>query len=275
MAAPHVTGVAALILAQNPSLTAAAVRSRLTAYALGPASPYGAGLVNAYNSLTQSHGPATQRFARLYSATTGALAQTVPAQPGGDFTFRQVEDGSYFVYGGTDESEDKQLGTPGRLWGAFGELAAPSAVTVLGAQPVHVSFSIGFPVESEPNNAVGTANHLMIGGYVQGAIMDTLTLDVYRVRIPEPATYTFETSGWVGACGFALEGATAISLFDAAGTPVTSVGFVDGPNFNFCSRLTRTLSPGTYHVAVAGRFGGIFGGRIFGGRYRLQARVGS
>src|SRR5206468_1888610 len=50
MAPPHVAGVAALVLSQTPSLTAAALRSRLTSYATGPESPYGAGLVNAYNS---------------------------------------------------------------------------------------------------------------------------------------------------------------------------------------------------------------------------------
>jgi len=73
MASPHVAGVAGLLLAQTPSLNAGALRTRLTDYAVGPATLYGAGLVNAYNSLTQSHGPPTQLFALLYSATTGAL----------------------------------------------------------------------------------------------------------------------------------------------------------------------------------------------------------
>jgi hypothetical protein len=136
---------------------------------------------------------------------------------------------------------------------------------------VRVSFSIGLPIQHEPNHSIATANRLVIGGYIHGAIVDTLTDDFYRVQIPAAATYTFETSGWVGACGFALEDATAIALFDAAGTFITSVGFIDGARFNRCSRLTRTLSPGTYYVAVAGSFGGGF----FGGRYRLQARVGT
>ena len=271
MAAPHVSGVAALVLAQTPSLTAAALRSRLTSYAVGPASPYGAGLVNAYNSLTQSIGPATERYARLYSATTGAIVQTVLAEARGDFAFSRVEDGAYFLYGGTSDGGDQQVGSPGNLWGAFGESAVPSAFTVLGGGPYRVSFSIGFPMPLQPSHARESAAPLVIGGYVQGGIVDTLTLDWYRVRIPESATYTFETSGWVAACGFALEEATAIGLFDAAGTIITSAGFVDPDRFNFCSRLTRTLSPGTYYVAVAGAVGGGF----FGGRYRLQARVGS
>ena len=93
---------------------------------------------------------------------------------------------------------------------------------------------------------------------------------MYRVTIPAAATYTFETSGWGAACGFALEDATAIGLFDAGSSFITSAGFIDRTHLNFCSRLTRSLSPGTYYVAVAGSFGG----GVFGGRYRLQARLG-
>jgi len=271
MATPHVTGVAALVLAQTPSLTAAAVRSRLTGYASGQQSPYGAGLVNAYNSLTQTHGPPTDRHARLYSATTGAIAQTVRAEAGGAFTFRNVEDGTYVLYGGTSDGGDEPLGGPGSLWGAFGESASPSPFTVLGEGPYRVSFSVGIPLQVQPNHTIETASVLAVGGYVQGAIVHTDTIDVYRVQIPQSATYTFETSPWVGSCGFALEEATEIGLFDAAGTFITSASFVDPGRFNFCSRLTRTLSSGVYYVAVAGQFGG----GVFGGRYRLQARAGT
>jgi len=269
MATPHVAGVAALVLAQTPSLTAAELRSRLTSYATGPQSPYGAGLVNAYNSLTQTFGPPTQRLARLYTATTGAIAQTVLAEAGGAFTFSHVEDGTYFLYGGTIDG-DQSLGAPGSLWGPFGELAIPTPLTVLGAGPYRVSFSIGVPMQVRPNHTIQTASGLALDGYVQAAIVDSRTLDVYRVQIAQPGSYTFETSPWVGACGFALEDATQIGLFDAAGTFLTSASFLDPRRYNFCSRLTRTLSPGTYNVAVAG----VFGGGVFGGRYRLQARVG-
>jgi len=267
MASPHVAGVAALLLAQTPSLTASALRTRLTSYAVGPATQYGAGLVNAYNSLTQSHGPPTRLYALLYSATTGAMVQAVIAEAGGAFAFSQVEDGMYFVYGATDESGDQQVGVPGRLWGALGGAAAPTTITVFSAGPYPASFAIGIPAQVQPNHTIASANGLAIGGYTRGIIVDSTAIDVYRVRIPVAGSYTFETSGWVAACGFALEEATAIGLFDAGGQLITSTDFIDPQHLNFCSRLTRSLSPGTYYIGVAGLFTGL--------RYQLQARSGS
>ncbi|HVH66712.1 MAG TPA: S8 family serine peptidase [Gemmatimonadales bacterium] len=267
MAAPHVSGVAALLLAQTPSLAASDLRSRLTNYSVGPATAYGAGLVNAYNSLTQTHGPSIQLYARLYSAVTGDTVQTVPADASGAFAFRDVEDGIYLVYAGTDEAADQRLGIPGRLWGAFGGLAAPGRVTVFGAGAHAASFSIGFPAEVEPNHTISGANLLAIGGYAQGVIVDTLTPDVYRVLIPAAGSYTFQTSGWVADCGIALEEATAVGLYDGNGSLITGVDFIDSAHLNYCSRLTRTLASGTYYIGVYGAFNG--------GRYRLQARAGS
>src|SRR6266550_1695218 len=67
MAAPHVAGVAALVLSQSPGLDAAQLRARLISYVVGPATSYGAGLVNAYNSLTATSGPPSTLHARLYA----------------------------------------------------------------------------------------------------------------------------------------------------------------------------------------------------------------
>lgn len=266
MATPHVSGVAALVLAHEPGLTASAVRTRLTTYAVGPATAYGAGLVNAYNSLTQSFGPPTQLYAVLYSASTGGVVRQVAAQMGGAFTFNGVPDGAYLVYGGTDEGGDQLVGIPGRLWGAFGGSAFPSAVSVLGAGPSLVSFPIGFPPQVQPNHTIASANVLAIGGYARSTYVDTTMIDYYRVTVPVSGIYTFETSGWGGSCGFALEEATALGLFDASGTFITSTGFIDPGHYNFCTRLTEVLGAGSYYVGVAGAFQP--------GRYQLQARAG-
>src|SRR4029077_174897 len=217
MASPHVAGVAALLLAKTPSLTASDLPTRLTTYAVGPATQYGVGLVNAYNSLTQTHGPPTQLYALLYSAVTGSVVQRVATDPGGGFAFRHLEVGVYFLYGAADEGGDQQLGVPGRLWGALGGPASPSSITVLRTGPYSGSFAIGLPAQVQPNHTLASANDLAIGGYTQGPLADNSQLDVYRVKVPAEGTYTFETSGWVGTCGWALEEATAIFLYDATG----------------------------------------------------------
>ncbi len=268
MAAPHVTGVAALVLSLNPTLSAAQLRSRLTSYAvnIGPANLYGAGLLNAYNSLTQTFGPPTQVYARLYDAATGAIVQTVPVA-GGAYVFSTLPDGNYDVYAGSDESGDQQLGIPGRIWGAFGLSARPSAVTIAGSGTYPASFSIGFPAEAKPNSTLATANTLVVGGYTHGNIVTPSTeVDAYRVQIPEAGTYSFETSGWIGACGLALEENTAIALYDSTGTVLTINDDIDAGHHNLCSRITATLRAGKYYVGVAG---------AYGRRYRLQARSGN
>jgi hypothetical protein len=56
-------------------------------------------------------------------------------------------------------------------------------------------------------------------------------------------------------------------MYDAGGGFLTSTDYLDPAHLNFCSRLTRTLSAGTFYVAVAGAFSH--------GRYRLQARAGA
>jgi hypothetical protein len=170
------------------------------------------------------------------------------------------------VYGASDESSDQRLGVPGRLWGALGGPATPTAITVLSAGPHTASFAIGLPAQIRPNHTFASANHLAIGGYTRAILADTLQADYYRVRIPVSGTYTFETSGWLAACGFALEEATAIGLFDAGQNLITIAEYIDPQHLNFCSSLTRSLSPGTYYVGVAGLFNGL--------QYQLQARAG-
>lgn len=269
MATPHVTGVAALLLAQNPGLSAAELRSRLTTYAVDAGSAgrddqYGAGIVNARNSLTQTLAPTRQLRAKLYDASTGNVLQTVAATGSRSYTFSGVTSGSYQVFAGEDENGDQAIGLPGRRWGAFGGSATPSSIDVAGAGTHHASFSIGRPAEQEPNDKSSDANLLVLGGYLVGATSPTDN-DSYRVLIPQPGQYTFETSPVDGACGFALEEDTVIGVFDARGTPLGSNDDIDQAATNLCSRVTLTLAPGTYRVDVKG---------LNGGAYRIQARAG-
>jgi hypothetical protein len=253
------------------------VRGRLTGFAFnlgvaGPDNTFGFGLLNARNSLTQSFAPSGTLHARLYDATTGAIVQTVPAAGNGSYAFSGVSDGNYYVFAGQDQNGDQQIGVPdaglfGRRWGSFGGTSTPTGVTVAGTGTYPASFTIARPIESEPNDATGTASALVVGGYVVGVIGSPFVdSDVYRVLIPQAGQYTFETTGYSGACGFALEDDTFLELFDVNGIPITSNDDIDLGNLNFCSRITMALSPGTYYLRVDG---------FLGGNYELQARSGN
>ena len=267
MAAPHVSGVAALAFYWDRPSSPGELYLDIYNGTVGPQSNAGVGLLNAYNSLASRHGPPTQLYVRLYSLT-GVALQTVAADPTGAFAFSGVPAGTYFVYAGADEYGDQQLGLPGRYWGAAGGAATAFAFTILGGPndpATSATFLVGFPDASGNNRNTLPGDPLPIGGYMQGHIVDSTTVDIYQVTIPTAGTYTFETSGWVGACGLAIEEATAIGLFNATPALLTSVGYIDPQHNNFCSRLSYTLTPGTYYVGVAG---------LFGRRYRIQARAG-
>src|SRR2546422_10061619 len=249
----------------------AALRARLTGFAVdvgsdGPDILYGAGIVNARNSLTQSLAPPRQLYVRIYDATGGAVVATQAAGSDGSYAFAGLSDGSYDVFAGEDEIGDKVLGSPGRRWGAFGSATAPTVVTVAKGGTYAAPFTIGLPLEHEPNDAIGDADLLYVGSSLYGTLPPG-DFDVTRIPIVTAGHYTFETSGWQGACGFALEEDTVIELYDASVHFIDRNDDINGGAFNFCSRITDFLSAGTYYLVVYGSSGGS------GGPYRLYARA--
>ncbi|MBM4186025.1 MAG: hypothetical protein FJ206_01815 [Gemmatimonadetes bacterium] len=285
MASPHVSGVAALLLAQTPALTVQGLRNRLLNYAVdvgaaGVDQVYGAGLLNARNSLTQTLGPPRRLFARLFNAASGATVATVPTT-GQNFTFSGVAPGDYWVFGGDDEDNDGVVGAPGRRWGGFGGAHTPTTVRATAQAGGSAFFVLGTAAESEPNNTIATAGLLLPGTTVHGEIQAGDAADVYRILIPVSGTYTFETSGFGGAfCRFALELNTKITLQDAQATPLESHDDIDPQDGgslvgNRCSRIRRQLTPGTYYLVVEASGGtNSQNPAPHTGRYRLEARIG-
>jgi serine protease len=277
MAAPHVAGIAALLLAQNPGLTAVQLRSRLETFATppDPSQQLGAGIVNARNALTQTLAPTRQLYARAIDAGTGAIVTTVPATAGGGaFTIGGLPAGSYYVAGGEDESGDGVIGIPDRRYALYGGNAAPIAVAVTASVGGFATLALADPLEAEPNDLVIAATPLSLGGSVRGTLSGADQVDWYRVQIPSSGVYTFETAGWFGdRCSFALDLNTTLELLDSGqGTVATSVD-IDATNNDFCSRITLTLAGGTYYLRVSR--GDFFGFGAHSGRYALWARLGT
>ncbi|MEP6573820.1 MAG: S8 family serine peptidase [Gemmatimonadota bacterium] len=279
-AAPHVSGVAALILAANPGLTASQLRTRLTQWAVDAGTPgfdplYGAGIVNARNSLTQSLAAPAVVYAQVYDATTGAIVATQQTGAGGSFNFLSIPNGTYFVYAGEDENGDGIIGAAGRRWGAFGGSAAPATVTVSGTTGGTAFFTIGTPVEKEGNNSIAASSRLVVGGWMAGSADGVLDpSDVYRVDLATGGQYTFQTSGLGGAfCRFALSLNTVLTLSDAQGAQLAADDDANAGASNYCSVISTTLTPGTYFLTVT--TGPDFGlPPVAKGSYRIEARSG-
>jgi hypothetical protein len=273
--APYVSGIAALLLAQTPTLTAAQLRSRIEQFATRPSGAsrsdtYGWGIVNAYNSLTQQNGPPHATVVRLVDATTGAVSRTATVSSGGAFSFARVANGAYLLQAGDDESGDGQIGVPGRRFGWAGGAGAPTVFNVNNNSQSAV-IALGLPTEVEPNDDVAHANLLSVGSYVIGSITPPDSADVYSVRIPTAGTYTFETSGLVGSCGLGIELDTFLSVTAQSGTIIGSNDNFTSATGRFCSRVQAQLAPGIYYVTVTGTGAS---GLASHGRYRLEIRAG-
>lgn len=274
MAAPHVSGVAALLLAQDPSLTPAQLRNRLITYStpISPSQQIGPGIVNARAALAQSLALTRAIRVRAVDAATGVTVAEVAA-PGGSYTLGGLPDGTYYVVAGEDESGDGQIGLPNRRFGAFGGISSPAPVTVSSAAGAFAAFSIGYPVEQEPNDLPAAASQLMIGGTVQGSLSGTDVVDYYRIVVPTDGTYTFETGGLFGNyCSFALDLNTVLQLSDQSQNELVISQDIAPAGNDYCSRISTSLPAGTYYLRVTP--GDFFGTGPHTGRYLLAARSG-
>ncbi len=277
--APHVAGAAALLLASQPGLSATALAQRLEQYAIRPPNAsrndtYGWGIVDAYNAITQQNGPPRSIYVRLINSVTGSVVRTVAATASGQFTFTQLAPGTYQIQAGEDESGDAAIGIPGRRLGWAGSAASPTVFTMGTGSPLiqNAAIGIGVPVESEPNDAIATATPLSVGSYVVGQIYAPDVIDYYQIVIPTQGTYTFQTSGVMGACGWGIELDTNLELYNSSGASMASnddSGVFTGPQ---CSVISLALVPGTYYIAVTGSAAN---GLSDQGRYRLEVRSGT
>jgi subtilisin family serine protease len=272
-AAPYVSGIAALLLAQTPGLTAAQLRLRIEQYAtratgLTRSDMYGWGIVNAYNALAQQHGAPHSTIAQLVDATTGHIVRTAPVDANGRFAFTRLPNGAFYVQAGDDDNGDGTIGVPGQRFAWAGGFGKPTVFNVNG-NASSTAIVLGTPMESEPNDDIAHANVLSVGSWVAGTLTPPDLLDMYVVKIPADGVYTIETSGLVGTCGLGVELDTYISVTRPDGSIVgTNDNFIS-PTGRFCSRVQASLSPGLYYIGVQAV---TTSGMADHGRYRLEVR---
>ncbi|MEP7065337.1 MAG: S8 family serine peptidase [Gemmatimonadota bacterium] len=281
MAAPHVTGVAALVLAKNPGMTGPQLRARLTSTAVDMGPPgvdtrYGYGRVDAYNAVTGTHGPPMDIYVSAIDANSGAVAKTVQAGADNSYRLDGLSPGPYYVVAGQDENGDKVIGFPGRRFGWANGGGVPATVMVSANGIVDASIPIGVPTEQ-----VGVSGRVFVNSWVYGSSATQNTINTYALSIPTTGVYTFETSGAIGSCGFALELNTFLTVKNSGGDVVGSndnmssaTGLMTFPGTR-CSYVSATLQPGDYIVEVKGG-NSIGGGAGFNpGTFRLHVRSGA
>jgi uncharacterized protein (DUF2141 family) len=281
MAAPHVSGVAALVLAANPGMTGPQLRDRLTSTAVDIGAPgfdtrTGFGRVDAYNAVTNTQGPAMDIYVSAIDASTGAVVKTVKANADRSYKLDGLAAGSYYVVAGQDENGDGVIGFPGRRFGWANGGGVPTAVTVGASGSVDASIPIGVPVQQ-----VGVTGRAFVNGWVYGQSATQNNIVSYQVTVPTAGVYTFETSGAIGSCGFALEMNTLITVLNSASSVVgtndntsSATGLMTFPGSR-CSYVSATLQPGTYTVQVTGGFS-VGGSADFNpGTFRLHVRSGA
>jgi subtilisin family serine protease len=121
MAAPHVAGVAALMLAVNRNLSPLLVKLILENTTGAPSfdQGYGFGLIDPTQavSFAQSNPAsfATSFTVRLEQGST--VVQQVHADPGGSYSFQNVPAGTYTIVGGNDTNQTGVLGQSGEFYG--------------------------------------------------------------------------------------------------------------------------------------------------------------
>lgn len=155
-AAPHVAGVAALVLDTAPGATVAELRQILTSTAQDVGDPglddrHGHGIVDAYRALLAGLGMETPVLipgeivtVRLVSAPGGALefSATTTEAEGLRWTIEGVPAGTYRLLAGTDRDFDGAIDDAGEVAGAWADGEGGDVLTVGEGDPPDLDFAI-------------------------------------------------------------------------------------------------------------------------------------
>lgn len=260
MAAPHVSGVAALYKMANLDLTRAQLRQKLRDLAFdwgasGFDNYFGYGLVH----IRPGFGVplvASNRTARVYliNSTTGALVATQDTAWNSDaYSFTNVPNGNYYVLAAV-KSAFSSFGTTGAAIGAYGSFQNPMPVAIAGTNLTGIDVTVGWP-GFESSNGPATPGFMYPGFYAGITYSSNGHVSWFKVIVPTAGTYRIWTDGHndPDGCGYVARSTTGFGDFDTV-IELYENGLRawndNADSRGHCSEITLSLSPGTYYVRV-------------------------
>ena len=261
MAAPHVAGVAALVLSQNPSLTVTEVENILigTATDLGAAGRddiFGHGLVNAFAAVQQAAGGGGG--APVLNLTESTVLLTAPVGSGPvcrTVGVSNIGGGTLMVTGApaTTQSGGSWLsGTP--VAAGSGTSTDTSAIEIC-ANPSGLSEgTYRGSVQVVSNGSNQTVEVIFTVGNTSSSVNYTVyVLAVDAVNLTSVAQVTLQTTGNLG---YSFGGLEAGSYFIVAGTDENGDGFICDQGEPLCGAYPSLELPTQIDLTAGQQLGG-------------------
>lgn len=171
MAAPHISAIAALMIAKgitNPANIWNILKT--TSTYIGPSSEYGYGLVNAYNAVTYDGGWEPM-IVWAQNQNNDQTATVTVAKSNGDFSM-VLPVGTYKIYAWQDFNGDGVI-DPGDFYGFYGysgnSTDSPISVNVSTNSSLNLNILVS-PEIDDSNNPLGSLRAFPIGKYIKSLI---------------------------------------------------------------------------------------------------------
>lgn len=264
-AAPVVAGVAALLWAEEPTLTAATVRARMVGATRQEAGQAGAsqyGLLDA-RLLWPPADLLNRRYAVVATRTSDGQAVAREEGRAGDLVvLRQLSAGTYHVWVEATDALGRPLDALGARTGPLREADGSLAIlAVAGGTRVERTAAPEAGLAQLDRDTVNVRAYLIPGRVVEIRNLSRGQTGLVEIPVTVARRYRIQLQGLQAGCGVLGQGQGILSLTTRDGTPIRSA---TPPTQGGCPVIETDLAPGLYRVSVSRTADGPLGVRVDG-----------